>query len=290
MRSKGGKKGWMAIKIDLEKAYDKLNWNFIRDSLEHIGFPEHIIQIIWFCVTTPTMQVLWNGEALEKFQPKRGIRQGDAISSCLFFLCIERLFQAIEKAVNEEDWKPIQVTRGGPKFSHLAFADDLIFFAEASVDQASVIQEVLHKFCGSSGQKVSGEKTRISFSKNDPKLLKVDICNELVFQMTDDLGKYLAVPIFHKRVGLNTFKFVIDKVNQRLSSWKARTLSFAGRVTRAKSVVQAMPTYVMQSCELPGGICDEVDKICRKFIWGDETDQRKIHLISWEKVCMPKKE
>lgn len=76
MRTKGGKKWWMAIKIVLEKACDRLNWCFIKDTLEDIGFPKKIIQLIWHCISSPSMQVLWNGEALGEFYPNRGTRQG----------------------------------------------------------------------------------------------------------------------------------------------------------------------------------------------------------------------
>lgn len=98
------------------------------------------------------------------------------------------------------------------------------------------------------------------------------------------------MPIFHEKVSLNSFKFVLDKVKQRLSTWKTRTLSFAGRVTLAKSFIQAMSVYVMQSTVLPRGVYDEIAKLCRSFIWGDEENQRKVHLLSWEKLCKPKKE
>lgn len=175
-------------------------------------------------------------------------------------LCIERLFQSIEKEVESDNWKPVQIS-WGPKISHLAFADDLIFFSEATMEQAQIIQHTLHQFCQSSGQKVKNDKTRVFFSKNVTRLLTKDICEVMGFQQTNDLGKYMGVPIFHKRVGLNTFNYVIDKVKQRLSTWKSRTLSIVGRVTLAISVVQAMPIYVMQSSIIPRGTCDEIDKL-----------------------------
>lgn len=143
MRTKKGKKGWMAIKIDLEKAYDRLKWDFVRDTLEDIGIPGNIIQLIWFCMSTSKMRLLWNGEILEEFKPERGIRQGDPISPYLFVLCIERLFQAIDLAVSNKNWKLIQVARRGPKVSHLAIADDLILFAEANQEQARIIGNTL---------------------------------------------------------------------------------------------------------------------------------------------------
>lgn len=91
---------------------------------------------------------------------------------------------------------------------------------------------------------VSQEKTLVYFSKNVSRLLKKDICDVMGFQYTKDLGKYMGVPILHKRVGFNPFNYVVDKIKQRFSTSKSRTLLFVGRVTLAKSVVQAMPTYM----------------------------------------------
>lgn len=126
----------MAIKIDLEKAYDRLKWEFVKDTLEDIGFPGNLVNLIHNCISSVRMRSLWNGEALERFSPERGIRQGDPISPYLFALCIERLFQVISLAVENKLWRPVKVTRNGPCISHLAFVDDLILFAKATTDQA----------------------------------------------------------------------------------------------------------------------------------------------------------
>lgn len=101
MRRRKGKKGWMAIKIDLEKTYDRLSWSFIKETLDDIGLPGGFVDLIWHSISSPRMQVLWNGEALEEFSPSRGIRQGDPISPYLFVLCIEKLFQMINLEVEE---------------------------------------------------------------------------------------------------------------------------------------------------------------------------------------------
>lgn len=55
-----------------------------------------------------------------------------------------------------------------------------------------------------------------------------------------------------------------------------------------KSVLQALPFYVMQTVNLPGGLCEEVDRGCRSFIWGDTDQSRRSHLIAWDNVCRPK--
>lgn len=59
MRSKKGKKGWMAIKIDLEKAYDRLEWGFVHDTLIDIGLSESFVQLVWYCISSSTMRVQW---------------------------------------------------------------------------------------------------------------------------------------------------------------------------------------------------------------------------------------
>lgn len=67
MRNRTGKRGVMAIKVDLEKAYDRLKWDFILDTLRLAGFPSDLISIIMDCVMSVKMQVLWNGELSQQF-------------------------------------------------------------------------------------------------------------------------------------------------------------------------------------------------------------------------------
>lgn len=92
----------------------------------------------------PEMHMLWNGEKTEAFKPPRGLRQGDSLSTYLFVLCMERLCQLIEHSIESRQWKPISLSRGRPKLSHICFADDLILFVEASVAQIRIIRG--HKY------------------------------------------------------------------------------------------------------------------------------------------------
>nr|XP_025664883.1 uncharacterized protein LOC112763420 [Arachis hypogaea] len=288
MRNKKGKKGWMTIKIDLEKAYDRLNWNFIKETLMDIGFPQNFINLTLSCISTARMRVFWNGEELEEFSPTRGIRQGDPISPYIFVLCIEKLSQLISAAVEHDFWKPIRLKKDGPPISHLCFADDIILFAEANVDQANIINKCLEAFCKSSGQKVSKDKTRVFFSRNVGHNVRTEISNVMQFTRTDDLRKYLGVPILHSKVTKHTFEGIINKLHVRLNSWKASSLSLAGRTTLVKSVLSSMPIYNMHSALLPTATCNSIDRICRNFIWGDTDQNKKVHLLNWKKICEPK--
>lgn len=144
------------------------------------------------CVSGPSMSILWNGEKTESFKPLRGLRQGDLLSPYLFVLCMERLCHLIDEAVEDKKWKPIRLSRGGPKLSHICFADDLIRFAEASVSQIRVIRSVLEMFCSASGQKVSLSKSKIFFSKNVARERGEQISRESGIASTRELGKILG--------------------------------------------------------------------------------------------------
>ena len=119
MRRKKGRKGWMLLKLDLEKAYDRIRWDFLEDTLKAAGLPVSWIGWIMQCVSGPSMQLLWNGEKTDSFRPARGLRQGDPLSSYLFVLCLERLCHQIERSVALKEWKPISLSCGGPKLSHV---------------------------------------------------------------------------------------------------------------------------------------------------------------------------
>lgn len=102
---------------------------FIKDTSIDVGLPNSFANMVWFCISTLSIKVLWNGEVLDdSFRPTRGICQGDPLSHYLFVFCMKRLSQLIVVAVENTFWKPIRLSRRGLKLSHLAFANNLVFF------------------------------------------------------------------------------------------------------------------------------------------------------------------
>ena len=87
----------MLIKVDLEKAYDQLSWDFIEETLERVGLPDSWVYNIMRCIRTVRMTICWNLKTLDLVKPTRGIRQGDPMSLYIFVLCMERLGHAINE-------------------------------------------------------------------------------------------------------------------------------------------------------------------------------------------------
>lgn len=113
--------------------------------------------------------------------------------------------------------------------------------------------------------------------------------NELGIKAYADFGKYLGVPITTDKRNTRAFNFIIDKLCSKLSSWKACSLSLARHLTLINTITTAIPTHVMQCTLLPTKVCKEMDKINRNFLWGETTQKRKIHLLSWQTVMTPKR-
>ena len=284
-----GRVGGMAIKIDLEKAYDRMEWSFIKVVLEHFKFPTSFVNLVMECISSSSVAILLNGAPLDSFSPSRGLRQGDPLSSYIFILCMEFLGFHIMESCAVGEWHPIKAGQSGPKFSHLFFADDLVLFSSATISCAHAIDEVLGKFCHSSGQKVSASKSRVLFSANVNPSLRSNIEQILNLKETTDLGKYLGIPISSSAVRAKDFDYLIEKVALKLSGWKARLLTLPGRAILIQSVSKAIPAYVMQCTPLPAKVCDNLDALNRNFLWGSTADKGKLHLVNWQKVTQPKR-
>lgn len=132
----------------------------------------------------------------------------------------------------------------------------------------NVVNECLESFCKASGLKVSIEKTKLFCSRNINHIIKSDLSRSSGFMLSGNMGKYLGIPLHHTRVNRNTYQFVIDKVRKRLSIWKLKKFSFAGKTTLVQSVLNTIAIYYMQSTTLPVSVCDDIDKISRSFLWG----------------------
>jgi hypothetical protein len=201
---------------------------------------------------------------------------------------MEYLSLKILEACENNSWKAIKASRSGPVFSHLIFADDLLFCAEASINSCHTIIRVLDDFCHLSGQKVNLSKSKVFFSLNVNPNLRQHLCGILGVSSTPNIGKYLGFPLRPNGRSSRDFDFIVEKVQAKLSSWKAKLLSPAGRVVLIQAVTSSIPAYYMQNVALPIRTCSKLDKLNRDFLWGSSADRKRMHMVGWDKVCQPK--
>lgn len=128
-RRRYGKFGYGALKLDMSKAYDRVEWPFLEATMLQLGFSSAWVVWIMRCVQTVSYSFILNGDPKGKIIPSRGLRQGDSISPYLFLICAEVLSRLISTAESQESLHGVKICKGAPSISHLFFADDsLIFF------------------------------------------------------------------------------------------------------------------------------------------------------------------
>lgn len=211
-QKKGGEVGEVALKLDVSKAYDRVDWGFLRNQMLQMGFTRKWISWIMLCVSTVSYLVNFNGQQVGPIKPSRGLRQGDPLSPYLFLICVEGLSSSIKKAADEGRIQGCRIHRQAPSITHLLFADDSFLFCRATMEEVNEIKSILQAYEVDSGQAINFQKSGIFFSAN----VRVDKQLELkrLLRVYNDLseGKYLGLPSFIGNSKKRVFNFLKDRL------------------------------------------------------------------------------
>ncbi|KAL8543109.1 hypothetical protein ACS0TY_003847 [Phlomoides rotata] len=161
LRHRRGKACYAALKLDMSKPYNRIEWRYLERILSKLGFDQHCIRLIMDCVSSVSFSLNINGVISPPFLSSRGLRQGDPISPFLFVLCAQGLSAAINGYEQTRKFEGISIARGCLKMSYLFFTDDsLVFF---KVSESMVYFKTYEK---ASGQLINYEKLAVTFSPN----------------------------------------------------------------------------------------------------------------------------
>lgn len=138
-KKKKGVKGFMAMKLDMSKAYDRVEWLFVRRMMEKMGFDMGFVELIMKCLSSVSYSILFNGFPTNKFIPSWGLRQGDPISHFLFLICAEGLSALLSDAEERKLIHGVKISRNVPTISHLFFADDSLLCTRACEKEAKAV-------------------------------------------------------------------------------------------------------------------------------------------------------
>ncbi|KAI3509571.1 hypothetical protein L1887_24947 [Cichorium endivia] len=277
----------LLFKVDFEKAFDNVNWEFLDSTLSQMGFGTKWRLWIRGCLQSSRASVLINGSPTEEFAISKGVRQGDPLSPFLFIIAMEGLNVALQEARDKGLFKGLQLPNGGPCVSHLFYADDALFVGEWDRTNLKNLARILKCFHASSGLKVNFHKSRVfgigasdSETTNWASILGCDVGT---FPFT-----YLGVPVGANMNLTKNWKPIIEKFQNKLSIWKSKSLSFGGRLTLLSSMLGNLPTYFFSLFTAPVTVTNKLENIRRRFLWGGEENKTKIHWVAWEKVLASK--
>ncbi|KAL2232499.1 UNVERIFIED_CONTAM: putative mitochondrial protein [Sesamum indicum] len=244
-----------AFKVDIQKAYDTVEWDFLLSVLQLFGFPEIFRRWVEECISSPSFSVGMNRKPHGYFAGARGLRQGDPLSPYLFVLVMETLhmgmLQLIEQDMNFAfHWKCDDI-----RIFQLGFADDLLLFCRANTESVWVFKSGLDRFADWSGLRSMLKKATSSY----PDQPRMPLTDE-VFGSTIDLFS-----IIYRRLPTITEVQII------------------------KSVLVAMGVYWASAFILPKGVIKDIEKRLRAFLWRG-TGNSGYSKVAWKEICKPKEE
>jgi len=219
------KKKYMAIKTDMSKAYDRVEWSFLRALMLKMGFAQKWVDWIIFCISSVSYKILLNGSPKGFIKPSRGIRQGDPISPFLFILCTEALVAKLKDAEWHGRIQGLQISRASPSTSHLLFADDSLFFCKADPLQGKEIIDILRLYGEASGQQLNPDKSSVMFGHEVDNSIRNTIKVSLGIHKDGGMGSYLGLPKQIHGSKTQVFSFVRDRLQKRINGWTSKFLS-----------------------------------------------------------------
>ncbi|GKV37715.1 hypothetical protein SLEP1_g45710 [Rubroshorea leprosula] len=191
---KSGKHCVLALKLDIRKAYDSVDWHSLEHILRAHGFCEQWIHMVMQCVSTVSYTVGINGNQTPIFVPQRRLRQGDSLSPYLYLFIADLLSRLLMAATIEKKIFGYTIRRRSPTISHLFFADDFLVFCRAIVEEVSHLQTILQLYGDIIGQRVNYSKSAAVFSPNTPKEVWESNCEHLGIRLESVVSKYLGLP------------------------------------------------------------------------------------------------
>ncbi|XP_016172426.1 uncharacterized protein LOC107614807 [Arachis ipaensis] len=198
--------------------------------------------------------------------------------------------------MGQDDWEaasngrisPLLVGRNNIELSHLQFADDIILFCPTEEETIRNYKRLLRCFELMSGLNINFEKSSFIPVNSDQRWAR-KMCQLLGCKEASLPVRYLGISLGANPRLVKTWKPVIDKVEERLSLWKAKSLNKAGKLVLIKYVLNSLPVYYLSLYKLPKTVAKKLISLQRRFLWSTEDGRHGVSLVKWEVVMAPKK-
>nr|GEW08398.1 RNA-directed DNA polymerase, eukaryota, reverse transcriptase zinc-binding domain protein [Tanacetum cinerariifolium] len=271
----------LVFKIDFEKAFDSISWDFLFQVMRFMGFNEKWMNWISGYLSSTTSSILINRSPTREFNISRGLRQGDPLSPILFIIAMEGLHVAIEDDIAAGLYRGLKVNT--LILSHLFFADDTLFIGEWSRANIKSLVSILDCFHRVSGLKINLLKSNL-FGIGVPfeevsLFASITSCNAMQTPFS-----YLGLPIDCNMANVRSWELIFEKFSKRLSKWKSSLLSIGGRSTLISLVLGSIGTYYLSLFPMPITVNKKLESIRSNFFWGIDASSKKTSWISWNLV------
>ncbi len=254
--------------LDAEKAFDRLEWNYMWAVLQCFGFGEHFVSMIKTLYHSPAASVITGNIISPSFPLQRGTRQGCPLSPLLFCLSLEPLAQAIRKS-------EVSIKIHDHNHSISLYADDIILYLDHfDVSVSSVIKE-FDNFSSLSGYKINWGKSALMPINN----VKVNFSIPSFIPIKESFI-YLGITIYKNihKIARDNFNNILVKFKNDIQRWKNLKVSLQGRISTVKMNLLPRLNFFFSMLPLspPPGYFKEINSIISKFIWNDKCPRIKL--------------
>lgn len=278
--------GNLALKLDIKKAFDTIDWDFLLSVLQAFGFNSKFRKWINVILHSAKLSFSVNGKSVGYLACQRGVRQGDPLSALLFCITEEVLSRGISDLVRRGALSPITGPNGFQSPNHVMYADDVLVLCKGTKKNLEALMSLFRRYSSASGQHLSLNKCRF-YSGNISATNSALIASQLGFSAGHLPFNYLGVPIFKGKPRRIHLQPIADKIIAKLAGWKGSLLSIMGRVELVKSVIQGMLLYSFQVYVWPSALLKQLDQCLKNFIWVGDVHTRKVVTVAWHRVCVP---
>jgi hypothetical protein len=241
----------LVLKLDLKKAFDSIDWDFLRMILLSVGFGIKITDWVMSCVTSANFAVLINGEATKFFKSERGLCQGCPLSPYLFIMIMEGLSLLLSKSISDHHISGIKVSKF-LKIVHLMFVDDVLLMSKANQTEWIVILDLLQKFSSASGLCINFAKSTVHYwGLNDNELCSLKASIPFSFFDLSQGFKYLGYMLKPGSKNSEDWRWLVAKFERKIGFWCNKWLSLGGRYVLVKSVLQSLSVFWMSLERIP---------------------------------------
>ncbi|XP_058111996.1 uncharacterized protein LOC131255315 [Magnolia sinica] len=252
--------GNLVLKIYMEKAYDRIDWGFLKSVMARFRFNQ------------------------------RGLRQGDPLSPALFIIGAKVLSRGLNRLLSHHQVLPFKLGKGCPPISHLLYTDDTLLFLNGSISSIKATKKFLDDYQQTLRQSINHRKSYFICLKS------TSLARSRLIERTLNIAKsegpltYLGVSIAAGRLKCSAFQPLLDKVKGRIMGWQARFLSQVGRTVLIKHVLGSIHVHSLATAHLPSQVLASLESCFANFLWGWAGGKNKLHWRSWKAVSLAKEE